>query len=62
MNESERQERMLLLEAMLIVWEQEVEENIFADLSELEQCIAWQVLALSGAYERHALAMKKRRG
>lgn len=54
-------ERIILLEALVQVWEQEANENVMGDHSELERCIAWQILGISGAYERHAQFMKERR-
>jgi hypothetical protein len=54
-------ERLLLLEALVLVWEQETNVNVLSDRSEIERCIAWQVLGLSGAYDRHAAAMAEKR-
>jgi hypothetical protein len=58
-SQSDTVERLILLEALVKVWEQEANEDVLADRLELERCIAWQVLAISGAYDRHAQHMKE---
>ena len=57
MTEKERLERAILLWAYLEIWLEETNVNLFSDRAELERLIAWQVLALTGCYDRHAQAM-----
>jgi hypothetical protein len=52
-------ERIILLKALTQVWEQEANEDVLADRLEIERLIAWQVLAISGAYDRHAEHMRE---
>lgn len=52
-------ERRLLLEALILLWERETNENVLSDRSELERCICWQLLALDGAYDRHAQKVRR---
>lgn len=54
-------ERLILLEALIQVWVDEANEDVLADRIELERLIAWQILAISGAYDKHAEFMKARR-
>ncbi len=61
MSGKETTERLLLLEALIQLWIQETNSNVLEDRSELERVIAWQVLALGGAYEQHYANMKSLR-
>lgn len=54
-------ERLILLEALIKLWEDETNENVLEPHVEIERLIAWQVLAISGAYDRHSEYMRIRR-
>ncbi len=52
-----RIERELLLQALLNLWLEDANTNLLGSRDEIERCIVWQVLALTGTYDAHAACM-----
>jgi hypothetical protein len=61
MTDEEMVGRVFSLAANVDKWEREANKDALSNKETLERRIAWDVLALCGAYDRHAAEMAKKR-